>query len=55
MAHQKCINESWGGRVLIDADSDEKQGIYFAWPKEMCFPCGHGYISLLESLIVNHT
>jgi len=30
--HRKGNNESWGGRVLVDAGGDEKQGIYFAWP-----------------------
>ena len=27
MAYQKGNNESWGGRALVDAGGDEKQGI----------------------------
>ena len=31
MTHWKGNNEHWGGRVLVDAGGDGKQGIYFAW------------------------
>ena len=32
IVHLEHNNESWSGRVLVDAGNDGKQEIYFSWP-----------------------
>ena len=49
MAYWKGHNLSWGGRVLVDASSDEKQAesSNFAWPN-----VSYAYGKIMNNLII---